>query len=308
MKVKVYTLNAFAEQENGGNPAGVVLDADELTKAQMLRIAKEVNFSETAFVMKSDKADFRVRFFTPTEEVDFCGHATVGTFYLLNHLGWIPDGKYKQETKAGVLSVEVRDGLVVMEQRAPRFLEKLTTRNPDFEAVCQSLGIETGDVGVRPIVDEREQGNFINHMEIVTTGLSDLIIPLRSIEILHSLRPNMKMIAEISRKIGITGYHIFAMSDGEVTVQCRNLAPAVGIDEESATGSSSGALGCFLIKNRIINIEQKNVAMIFEQGLTMGKLSRLYINIIKEAPWGNRIEAVYVGGRANNVEDMEVVL
>lgn len=308
MKVKVYTLNAFAEEANGGNPAGVVLDADELTEEQMLKIAKEVNFSETAFVMKSDKADFCVRFFTPTEEVDFCGHATVGTFYLLSHLGLISDGKYKQETKAGVLSVEVQDGLVVMEQRAPKFLEKLTTRNPDFESVCQSLGISAGDVGVRPIIDEQEQGNFINHMEIVTTGLSDLIIPLRSIEILHALKPDMEMIKEISRKIGITGYHIFAMGDGEVTAECRNLAPAVGIDEESATGSSSGALGCFLIKNRIINIEQKNVAMLFEQGLTMGKPSRLYINIIKEALWGNRVEEVYVGGRANNVENMEVVL
>lgn len=309
MKVEVYTLNAFSEAKGGGNPAGVVLDADELTESQMLEISKIVGFSETAFVMRSSKADFCVRFFTPTEEVDFCGHATIATFYLLFHLGILKRGEYKQETKAGILAVKIEsDGLVTMEQATPRFNEKLTTRNDDFAKVCRSLGIENSDVGVHPIVNGQEQSFFINHMEIVSTGLRDLMVPVRSIEILNALKPDMDLIREISRAQDITGYHVFAMDCSEATAQCRNFAPAVGIDEESATGSSSGALGCFLIKNKIINADKKNIAMIFDQGLRMQRPSKIYVNIIKEAAWGNRVEKVYVGGKADNVEKVEVSL
>lgn len=308
MKVKVYTLNAFSEEKTGGNPAGVVLDADSLTEDQMLKIAEIVNFSETAFVSKSEQADFQVRFFTPTEEVDFCGHATVGTFYLLNHLGLLEDGEYRQQTKAGILSVRIKDKLVVMEQRPPRFLDKLTKRQEAFQKVCDSLRITADDVGVRPIVDGQEQDLFVNHMEIVSTGLSDLMIPIRSLDILNRLTPDFAKIADLSRDLGITGYHLFAMADGLTTAQCRNLAPAVGIDEESATGSSSGALGCFLIKNKIVNVDQKRIPMLFEQGLTMNKPSKIFVDVVKEAAWGNRVAEIYVGGRANHVEWMEVEL
>lgn len=83
MEIKVYKINAFAKTAIGGNPAGVVVNADELSENDMKKIAGIVGLSETAFVMKSDVADFRVRFFTPTEEVDLCGHATIGTFSIL---------------------------------------------------------------------------------------------------------------------------------------------------------------------------------------------------------------------------------
>ena len=93
--IKVYTLNAFTDDVSGGNPAGVVLDADNLTEKQMQGIAKKVGFSETAFVMSSDSADFRVRFFTPSDEVDLCGHATIATFKLLLLKGRIATVVYK---------------------------------------------------------------------------------------------------------------------------------------------------------------------------------------------------------------------
>src|SRR3989344_7333723 len=118
MKVKVFTLNAFAKTENGGNPAGVVLNSDGLSEKQMLLISKKVGFSETAFVQKSDKADFKVKFFTPNAEVDLCGHATIATFYLLKDRQIIQAGKYTQETKAGVLAIEIlQDKTVFMDQK-----------------------------------------------------------------------------------------------------------------------------------------------------------------------------------------------
>lgn len=106
METTVYTLTAFSKAVNGGNPAGVVLDADFLSEHEMQKIAAEVGFSETAFVQKSENADFKLRFFTPCAEVDLCGHATVAAFYLLAYKGLIEVGEYSQETKAGILKVE----------------------------------------------------------------------------------------------------------------------------------------------------------------------------------------------------------
>ena len=126
MKIQVHTLNAFAKTENGGNPAGVVLNASDLSDEQMLEVAKKVGFSETAFVQKSDNADFKVKFFTPSAEVDLCGHATIATFYLLGNKQVIQPGDYKQETKAGILNIEIlHDGSVLMDQNTPIFLYKL---------------------------------------------------------------------------------------------------------------------------------------------------------------------------------------
>lgn len=307
MKIDVYTLNAFAKESGAGNPAGIVLGADDFSDSQMQEIAKQVGFSETAFVTHSDRADFKVRFFTPTEEVDFCGHATIGTFFLLKSLDKIEIGHYTQETKAGNLSVIVNeDGSITMEQKKPKFMDKLTTRDEEFAAVCQSLGLEISDIGARPVVHGQPQGFFINHMEIISTGLKDLMIPVKSVEILNSIKPDMEKIKEISRRNQITGYHVFAMDCEEVTAQCRNFAPLVGIDEESATGSSSGALGSFLVKNKIVNKDQKAVNMVFEQGIQMGRPSEIFVSIVKEAAWGNRIDLVYVGGNATDIETIEV--
>lgn len=83
MKINAYTLNSFAKTKEGGNPAGVVTNADSLSEEEMRKIAAVLGFSETAFVLKSNAADFKVRFFTPNEEVDLCGHATIATFLLL---------------------------------------------------------------------------------------------------------------------------------------------------------------------------------------------------------------------------------
>lgn len=296
MNIKVYTLNAFAEDENGGNPAGVVANDYGLDDNQMQKIAKEIGFSETAFVLKSDKADFKVRFFTPTEEVDFCGHATIGTFYLLKHLGIISPGRYTQETKAGVLAVDIlEDGTVIMEQSKPKYLRTIEKSTDDFKEVCDSLGIKTGDTG-------------IDFMEVVSTGLADLIVPVKSVEILNHMQPNMELIKEISIKHQITGYHVFALKTGDITAECRNFAPAVGIDEESATGSASGALGAFLVKNNLVEISENQVQMTFEQGMQMNRPSKITVNVGVNRENKRQVESVFVGGKASNVQNVEVIL
>lgn len=118
-------MRAFAKTEKGGNPAGVVFDADGLSESSMKEIASEVGYSETAFVMKSHMADFRVRFFTPIEEVDLCGHATIAAFNLMRDEKIILPGNYTQETKAGVLKLRVYENTVFMEQKNLNFSKSL---------------------------------------------------------------------------------------------------------------------------------------------------------------------------------------
>lgn len=120
--IEVFLVNAFTKDESGGNPAGVVLNADSLNDADKLHIAQVIGYSETAFVSSDAEVDFEVSFFTTTDEVDFCGHATLATFSVLHQKGFITDGQYRQRTKAGVLPVSVNAlGEVTMEQALPTF-------------------------------------------------------------------------------------------------------------------------------------------------------------------------------------------
>ena len=118
------------------------MNADSLSENDMKKIAGILGLSETAFVMKSELADFKVRFFTPTEEVDLCGHATIGTFFTLLNEGYIKPGNYTQETKAGVLNVEVKKDLsIMMNQTPPNFYEVI-----DKSEIADSLNINIDEI------------------------------------------------------------------------------------------------------------------------------------------------------------------
>lgn len=229
----------------------------------MKKIAGIIGFSETAFVMKSDLADFKVRFFTPNEEVDLCSHATIATFYALSNLGYIKPGEYSQETKAGVLNVEVKEDLsIMMEQNTPSYFEII-----DKKKIADSLNII-----IKEILDDLP-------VQIVSTGLRDILIPVKNIEILNSINPDFKKVAEISSKYNAIGYHIFTLESlyGSIS-HCRNLAPLYGIPEESATGTSNGALSCYLFKYGKINADQAG-HIVIEQGYSMEKPSEIIVSL-----------------------------
>lgn len=324
MNVKVITLNSFALESGGGNPAGVVLDASGLAESQMLEIAKKVGFSETAFVMDSDKSDFRVRFFTPEAEVDLCGHATIGAFYAMHEKGIIKSGKYSQETLAGILSFEIReDGTIMMDQNQPELSEAISPGDKDYETVCRSLGISQEHTGIKNYVADIEGNsmtmkyvegpNILQRMQVVSTGLRDLIIPVESLESLRSIKPDYELITELSRKYDITGYHVFTLEteDENNTAQCRNFAPLFGIDEESATGTSSGALAGYLYENNLKTRIRLNgtINMKFEQGYTMARKSLINTSLdLRVRADETVVEAVRVGGRAMDLEEITIEL
>ncbi|MDF2512367.1 MAG: phenazine biosynthesis protein PhzF family [Herbinix sp.] len=287
MKIKVYTINAFAKTIGGGNPAGVVINADQLTENEMKKIASMLGFSETAFVLKSEVADFKLRFFTPREEVDLCGHATIGTFTALLRKDIINPGKYTQETKAGKLNIEVTDdSTVMMNQTTPQFYEIIKA-----EEIADSLNTSIENI------------NKDIPIQIVTTGLRDILVPIKSIDVLNDIKPDFDKVAKVSKKYNVIGYHMFTLDSlYHSNAYCRNLAPLYNIPEESATGTSNGALACYLYRYGIISSDQCH-NIIFEQGYSMNLPSEIQVSLGIAA---NEIEEVKVGGKALNL--CEVIL
>ena len=269
--VEVYVVSAFSKGNQGGNKAGVVLDCRSLTPADMAAIAKDLGYSETAFLIKSNVADFKIRYFTPTEEVPLCGHATIAAFSTLKLLNMLDKPDCTIETEAGILNIHIKDdGLILMEQNRPAYLEVLDS------------DIFTGCI----------ERNFIDHrfpIQIVSTGLNDVMLPVDSVEHLEQLSPDFEMIANMSKEKEVVGVHAFTIiKESDVTAICRNFAPLYGIDEESATGTANCALACYLFK-----YYKQQSQYVFEQGHNMGDISRIVVNLSYHE---NVIDSVFVGG------------
>lgn len=282
--IHVELVNAFSMEAQGGNPAGVVLDAGTLTEEEMQAVAAQVGYSETAFVQPSENADFKLRFFTPNTEVDLCGHATIATFATMLERGLVVPGSLRQETKAGCLRLELNeDGSVVMEQARPEFFEK-----PDSEEILRSLGLSL------------DAGHDEMPMQIVSTGLRDIIVPLKSRAHLAGIKADFARIKEISKKHDVSGYHVFALDVPEpYSAVCRNFAPLCDIPEESATGTASGALAAYLWLHGRDKVEKLK----FLQGVEMGTPSVIDVSIIADEA---EILEVWVGGQARITGSMDI--
>lgn len=275
-KVTVELVNSFTKNGEGGNAAGVVLNADGLTDEQKLTIAQEVGFSETAFVSNDSEVDFNLSFFTTTDEVDFCGHATVAAFSTMFQKGMLAAGTYIQRTKAGVLEVAIEPtGEVIMEQQLPQTFGCFSSQD-----VASLLGIKQAAITSTELP-----------IEIISTGLPDVIIPVAS-GYLDTIIPDDERIAAFSKEHQVVGFHVFELCElgNGVTASCRNFAPLYGISEECATGTSNGALACYLATHT--NRENNYV---FEQGRAMKRASLITASVqIKD----EKIIDVRVGGFA----------
>lgn len=270
----IYVTSAFSKNNSGGNKAGVVFDSFNLTTKQKMEIAKELGFSETAFLSGSQVADVRLQYFTPTEEVPLCGHATIAAFSTLRLLNKLNKQNYTIETEAGILHIKIKkDGLILMEQNCPTYFDILDAN----------------------LLENCMENHFIKHdlpIQIISTGLKDIMLPIRSAEYLQQMTPDYEGIAALCKKRNVVGIHAFTLTErSDVIAICRNFAPLYGIDEESATGTASCALACYLFK-----YYQKQEQYIFEQGHNLGEISRIVVNITYHKEW---IESVYVGGYGN---------
>lgn len=271
-KDKIYTVLAFCKDGNGGNLAGVSLSGDDYSRQEKQEEAARLGFSETVFVQISKVADYRLEYFTPVAEVPLCGHATIATFVLMQKKGLVRPGNYSIETLAGVMKIVIeKDGTVMMEQSKPVFYDKYIPS--DFDCCLQSQWIDTRF----PI-------------QVVSTGLRDVFVPIDTAEHLDTLQPNFAEMIKLNTKQDVVSVHAFSIVDEtERIAVCRNFAPRYDIDEESATGTSNCALACYLHR-----YYSKRTKYVFEQGLSMGKPSRIEVQLIVN---NDEIDEVMVGGK-----------
>ncbi|NVC96084.1 PhzF family phenazine biosynthesis protein [Vibrio natriegens] len=287
-KVEAFLVNSFTENGTGGNPAGVVLHADQLSDKEKLRVAQAVGYSETAFVSRDDEVDFELSFFTITGEVDFCGHATLAAFSTMYQGGIITDGKYLQRTKAGLLAVTIEEnGHIVMDQKLPEYRGEFS-----YEDVSKLIGLDS-------IILESTQ----LPIEVISTGLPDIIVPV-PYGYLDKIQVNENLTSDFCKRHDVIGIHAFELCEkaSMVTASCRNFAPLFGIPEESATGSASGALACYLTKHLR---HTHSISFTFEQGRAMECTSRITASV-ESSEQG--IIKVKVGGFAKTVGRQNISL
>lgn len=253
--MKVYVMDSFSDRIFGGNQAGVVLADKALEPAVMQQVAAELKHSETAFVWQTEEGN-RLRYFTPAGEVDLCGHATVAVFALLRRLGRIEDGTHKALTRAGALEIEVSGETVWMDMAPPKTLGILPEESWEELYGAYGLTLEDRPAGLPP--------------EIVSTGLADIMMPVRDHETLLRAVQDERTVTELSRRFDVTGVHMFCL--GEEAVYCSNFAPLYDIPEECATGTSNGALTYYLYERSLVEPERENL---FLQGEHMERPSRI---------------------------------
>jgi len=285
-------LKAFMYNDSGGNGAGVFLLDKELTSDEKQQIAADIGLSETAFVFMEDENNYNVSFYTPVCEVDLCGHATIATFFYLGLLGYIKGfnevKKVYQQTKLGRLEIDMvfKENIidyVLMQQQTPQVYDEFD--GDDLAEIAESLNTDVENIGLK---------DFIVKPTVVSTGLKDLIIPVKSRDILNKLEVSMKLIDELSHMYDVVGYHVYTVENNQV--YARNFAPRVGIDEECATGTSNGALGCLLYGRNIISDEFSVI-----QGESMNEASQIFVKV-------ENIDGtldVRVGGKASIVKLFE---
>ena len=231
-KVTVQILNAFTENDQGGNPAGVVLHADALSHENKLAIAQKVGLSETAFVSSSKTADFKLDFYTPTKQIAHCGHATIAAFSYLKQLGLLKGNSSSKETIDGNRKIEIQGDLAFMEQLAPTYVDPVEREND----ILNSLGLTKEDLLPNAPI------------QVVNTGNSFLLIPVKDVKTLEDITPHFDVIENISEAYGLIGYYVFTTdaTAAEIDATTRMFAPRYGILEEAATGMAAGPLASYL--------------------------------------------------------------
>jgi trans-2,3-dihydro-3-hydroxyanthranilate isomerase len=293
-------VDVFTETPFCGNPLAVILDSHGLTSDQMQAIAREMNLSETTFILPPTDASahVKVRIFTPQIELPFAGHPVVGTGYVLATEGLLPrpaeSFAIRLELGVGVLPVDIAcaDGAVaqvIMTQRAPQFLAELPL--DDVGQLARGLGIEAQDLLSAGLPTQ-----------LVSTGLPQLVVPLRSLAAMRAITLELGVLHTICERYGT--HSIYAFTCETVTpsaqVHSRLFAPLAGVLEDPATGSASGALGAYLVHHRVFGGEAEVIRLENEQGYEMGRPSRILIEVSRN---GGTITRVRVGGQVVKVMD-----
>lgn len=273
--IPIAQVDAFTTQLFGGNPAGVVLDANSLTDQEMQNIAREMNLSETAFVLKSKTADFKLRYFTPEKEIRFCGHATVGSLYALaKHHYFNMRAKhnylFRVETKVGILNMNVRydtEKDIAITFNAPKInLQKTTITHAD---IAYGLGIN------KKYIDETKP--------IMIEKTNDYIfVSIKSLKDLGNITYDYESAKKFSEKKSLMLFCLVCQEtfDKKNNIHSRVFAPAMGLQEDPVTGSTQGGLVAYLLHNKMIPASTKTIRS--EQGHFVNRPGELTVTFDKK--------------------------
>lgn len=278
-------VDAFTTDPLTGNAAGVIPNAAGLSAAQCQAIARELAVSETAFVSASDVADRRIRYFTPTQAVDLCGHATIAAHAYLAEQGDIERGSHSLETAVGVVDIEVdEDGTVW-----------LTHESPTVESCDLSYGRLAAALGT-DVATLQDVGADIP-VARASTGLPVLIVPINFLESLGGLQPDFGTIKTLSDAFDVAGIYVFTFDtlSTDSTAHGRFFAPAVGVDEDPVTGTASGACAAYLNTVGSAAFDEPLAELTFEQGDFLDRAGRVQARVDVDDGGSTRVR---VGGQA----------
>jgi PhzF family phenazine biosynthesis protein len=304
--IRIFQVDAFTTDRFTGNPAGVVLDADSLSDAEMLAIARELNNADTAFVLKPDGPDheLRVRFFTPRTEASFVGHATVATHFVLSREGapalHAPagnghGGRVRQRQKSGLVDIEVRGTgntrRIAVRQPAPPLGRQLNDR--ERLAVLDALALSTSDIDTRC------------PLRIVGGAGTRLMIGVRSAEQLKQLKPDFSRLTTLSAQLGAAGFFVFTLSHGHAgcLTESRMFCPALGIPEDPVSGNAHGLLGAYLADQGLLAHSGPTAKFTGAQGHHVHRAGRVDVELeFKDG----KLDGVWIVGQAVEIFETEM--
>lgn len=295
--VKVHQVDAFTRTRFTGNPAGVVLEADGLSEAQMLAIARELHNADTAFILAPDGPDHsvRARFFTPRTEVGFVGHATVAAHYVLSRSPEAPT-HLRQKSRAGIVDVEIRgsgeERRVAVRQSTPPLGRQLNDR--ERMAVLDALALATDELDGRC------------PLRIVGGASTRLMIGVRSPEALKHLKPDMTRLTTLSAQLGAAGYFVFTLTpQADALTESRMFCPSLGIPEDPVSGNAHGLLGVYLAQLHLLPHEGPKAAFSGIQGHSLQRPGRVEVELDYR---GESVDGVWIIGQAVPIFETEIAL
>ena len=287
MRLTFYIVDVFAEEKYAGNQLAVVRGGADLPDEALGKIALEMNYSETTFVLSDEETDggYDVRIFTPEREVPFAGHPTLGTAYVIRReILAEPVDQITLNLKAGKIPVTFGE-VLWMCQLPPTFGE---TRDP--APTARSLNLETADLDDRFPVQE------------VSTGLPALIVPLRDLDALQRCKIDWERYLEVAglgKNLYVFCPEPHANSPGDLSA--RMFANDLGVPEDSATGSAAGCLAAYLVEHHYLGTDSVDARV--EQGYEIRRPSLLYLRAEK----GGEETSIHVGGKVQMVARGELI-
>jgi len=296
-KCRLFLVDTFTRERFCGNPAAVVLDAEQLNEDEMRRLARELHGNEVAFVLAADTPDhdLEIRFFSPRREVTFIGHAALAAHYVRAIACGVPEGKVRQKSGTAIIEVEV------------------TGEAPDLHITLHQSPASFGPVVPEerraPVLDALGISSASIHpacpMQVMSKWNSRLLIGLKSPEVLGSLQPDMQALMHLTPRVGADGFFVFSLQPGSdpLTTESRMFCPVIGVPEDPVSGNAHAMLGVYLLHHGLLASNGHPARLIGHQGHFVERPGEVEVQVVAS---GKRATAVQVAGYATIVYQAEI--